>query len=267
MPQLPSPLGGSAPSEVPLAQAPLQRVLFQVRFPRALALAGGTNAPPLVALQDAVKAKYPLFSEEIGQSFHVGPAGAFATQEDKIWRFADIKNEWRISLSPDFVTLETPAYKDRADFNKRARYVLDAIERTVSPVAYQRIGVRYVNRIVGADIDRLVQLVKPAALGIAATPLAPHIQHALSEAILEVEEGQILLRSFVLPPNVTYDPAVLAPINERAWILDMDLFAVENGQFDAKLLAAKIEHSATRLYSVFRWVVEEEFLRHFGGKP
>lgn len=263
-----SPLSGPPPAEVPLPKAPLAKVLFQVRFPRVLALAGQDRINIVAGVQDALKAKYPLFSEESAPTIQFTPNGPVIGQDDKIWRFSDIKKEWRVSVTPEFATLETSAYSSRADFARRAQFVLDAIERTVSPGAFERVGVRYINRISGDAIAQLNRLVKPAALGLVAAPsVAPSVQQALSEALLEAEEGQVLMRSFVLPPNVVFDPSLFPPMNERTWVLDIDLFSTDSGEFEAKALAGRIELFSTRIYSVFRWVVEDAFLTHFGGSP
>ena len=99
-------------------------------------------------------------------------------------RFADIDGAWRVSLTPEFVALETLAYTSRGDFIGRMRTVLEAVDKHVEPAVVQRLGLRYIDRVTGEALGEIAALVRPEMLGIVHTPLARQARHELSETLL-----------------------------------------------------------------------------------
>src|SRR5688572_5094174 len=108
-----SPLSASSPKEVPLPNAPLVRVIAQVRFPLVVAIEQREFMAPF---QEAIRARYPVLRQEQMQGVLLGPPGVAAQTPQVAWRFMDETHDWRISLAPDFLALETRAYTNRADF-------------------------------------------------------------------------------------------------------------------------------------------------------
>lgn len=265
---LPVPLAGPPPAEVPLPRAPLVRVLAQVRFPTQLAI----HRPDAVAqFQERVRQAYPILHED--RAFHVvglASAGGEQTQETRSvpnWRFFEKANQWRVSLAPDFVSLETTAYTNRAEFLSRLRLVLSAVEHVFDPQEALRVGLRYIDRVSGAELGQVNTFLRPQILGLAQTELAPFAQHFMTDTQLHAEEGKIQARWGFLPPRATIDPGVLEPIDAASWILDLDMFSADVQPFNADELVGLTENFAKRSYAVFRWVVTPDFLRAYGGEP
>jgi uncharacterized protein (TIGR04255 family) len=75
-------------------------------------------------------------------------------------------------------------------------------------------------------------------------------------------------RTGFIPKGATVDPSVLMPLDERSWVLDLDLFrqAPPMIPFQPGVIADAASAFALRIYTVFRWLVNPEFLRTFGGK-
>jgi uncharacterized protein (TIGR04255 family) len=266
---MPVPLAGPPPSEVPLPRAPLARVIAQVRFPEILSIRNPDN---VAAFQDALRASYPMLVQEQVASLVISPPNQAVprVEEAKIWRFADkaVEFSWRVSLGIGYVALETTAYKSRADFLKRLSVVLKAVESNFKPAAAQRLGMRHVNRLRGEALENITALIKPSVLGILADPdeMGAATLHLLSEAQLLTSEGLLLARWGNMPANATYDPESLPPIPEPSWLMDFDMFKDEIGSFDSEALLASSTQFAERVYSVFRRMVTDEFLRFFGGE-
>jgi uncharacterized protein (TIGR04255 family) len=131
-----------------------------------------------------------------------------------------------------------------------------------------RLGVRYIDRIQGDDVKSLAKLVHPDALGVMASSLGTHVkQLALTEALLSTEWGNIHARWARLPPQSTFDPAAIAPIEEDSWVLDLDAYTENGLPFDASRIVDRAQLFAERIYALFRWSVNDDFLRHFGGEP
>jgi uncharacterized protein (TIGR04255 family) len=264
-----TPLMGPPPAEVPLPRAPLARVIAQVRFPEILSI---RNPDKVAGLQEELRAAYPILSQDQVANMVLGPQGLSAPrlEESKIWRFADsaVELSWRVSLGTNYVALETGAYRSRADFLDRLAVVLQAVERHFKPAQTQRLGVRHVNRLTGEAAQQVVRLIKPNALGILADTdgLGASVLHFLSEAQLLTEEGQLMSRWGVLPPNGTYDPESLPPLPEQSWVMDFDMSNETPHPFESAEIITSATQFAERVYSVFRAMVTDEFLRFFGGE-
>lgn len=263
------PLTGASPAEVLLERAPLARVIAQVRFPTILAI----HAPERVAsFQDAVRSSYPILDEVRAHHIVVDAAGAPTMREGVIWRFNDDANpQWRVSLSADFVALETSSYRSRDDFLARLSTVLRALEDSFRPAEAQRIGLRYIDRLSGKALTDIQALVRPEVLGIihpndgAPSSLRKAVLQLMTEALFAADEGHIKGRWGGLPSNVTHDPEALEPIVEPSWILDLDMFTATARAYESDELVRVARTFANRLYAVFREMVTAEFLRFFGG--
>lgn len=267
-----TPLSGGPPAEVPLAFAPLARVIAQARFAPILAI---RNPDKVASFQEAIRATYPVLQEEPIQQITIGPLGVPAAREGVIWRFGDRENQpqWRVSLCTDFVAIETFAYESRADFVSRFEHVVQALEQSFKPAQCQRLGVRYIDRMKGEAVARIAELISPKILGIALPngepplSLGDAVLHLMTEASFAAQEGQITARWGSLPENATYDPNALEPIDKPSWILDLDMFTTAPVAFQSEVLASTAKAFAERIYAVFREMVTDEFLRFHGGNP
>lgn len=157
-------LTGGPPKEVQLPSAPLARVIAQARFAPILAI---RNPDKVASFQEAIRTTYPILQEERAHHIVIGPVGERASREELIWRFGNREKrpEWRVSLSVDFVALETSAYVSRTDFLGRFKTVIRALEQSFTPTECQRLGVRYIDRITGEANGKIADLISPKFLG------------------------------------------------------------------------------------------------------
>ncbi|GJD96981.1 TIGR04255 family protein [Methylobacterium iners] len=264
------PLKGPPPAEVPLPRAPLVQVVAQVRFAPILAIG---RPDKVVDFQEAIRSTYPNLTDERMPHFSVGANGVPSFAESVIWRFngGSKSPKWRVSLGVDFVALETGAYVSRQDFLGRFELVLNSLQRVFAPGEIQRLGLRYVDRIVEDGLKNIHRLIKPNVLGISmpeeetSSSLYSAIQHLLTEAHLLAEEGLMQARWGHLSPNVTYDETALPALDKSSWVLDLDLFTTTPQPFESADLLQLTTRFAERNYSVFRDMVTEDFLRFYGG--
>jgi len=262
------PLVALPPEEVPLPDAPLVRVVAQVRFPPIVSI----DRPEFIGpFQEAIRDTYPILRPERTHALVVGPQGSVPVQEQMAWRFNDVEEDWRVSLTPQFLALEATKYTSRSDFLDRLRVVVEALNTHMDPPpgVVERLGVRYIDRVTDDALDEITSLVRHEILGIASTPLAARARHLLSETLFELSEGreQLLARWGHIPPNGTVDPAAIEPIEKPSWILDLDMFSTESRPFDTKEIVKDAGRYAERLYTFFRWTVTKAFLTRYGGKP
>jgi uncharacterized protein (TIGR04255 family) len=262
-----TPLAGPPPTEVPLKKPPLIRVVVQVRFP----LVASVESQEFIApFQESIRKLYPVLRPEQNRGFVVQPEGGVVeTRLTKSWRFHDVEGLWHVVLAPGFVALETVKYSSRDDFLARFRRVMQALKKHVDPTVVDRVGVRYVDRVVGENLSDLPQLIRPEVTGILGTSLRGQTQHAICQSVLALPDGsgQVSARWGLVPAQGTVDPAVVDAIDQPSWILDLDAFKTETRLLEVEAIVDQARGFAERLYSIFRWAVTAEFLRRYGGEP
>ena len=263
MSQLPAPFSGSPPAEVSLPRAPLVRVIAQVIFHPILAIRDPAAVAPF---QERIRAQYPALQPETVQRIEIALNSTAKVEQETIWRFSDAAQHWRVSLAPNFLTLETPRYTSRKDFLGRLSTIIAALQETIDPKLTQRIGLRYISRVQDDALPNLAQFIKPGFLGALDTSFGQVAQHLLTESLLMTDEGMLTARWGKLPPHATTDPHAIEPIATPSWIHDLDLFTDKSHTFGAAELAPVFESFAERLYSVFRAMVTDDYLIFYGGK-
>jgi uncharacterized protein (TIGR04255 family) len=261
---VPSPFGDEPLKEIPLPDAPLVRVVAQLRFPQ---IASIEKREFVGAFQEAIRDTYPILREEHAIALVIGPEGVNQQAGERIWRFHTADGVWRVSLAPTFVALETDRYDSRDGFFGRFGEVMDATSDTIKPALWERLGVRYVDRLDGQeDLQRLPDLVRGEVLGLAASyadegPLHTFVgqgQFALDDDV------QLLARTAILGPNGSIDPSI-PPAETRSWTLDLDMSVTGQFEFDATRITERGRELSAHVYRFFRWSVSTELLRLFGA--
>jgi uncharacterized protein (TIGR04255 family) len=255
------PLVSPPPEEVPLKDAPLVRVIAQIRFPEILSIEQRSFVAPF---QEALREAYPVLRLDQTPGLLVRPAGV-AAKPMVAWRFNDIDGNWRVSLTSEFLALETTNYESRSDFLARFRVALEALSEYFDPKQVDRLGVRYIDRITGSAVDEISALVQPEVRGISGTLAASHADHSLTETLFAVEDARVVARWGQLPPRGTVDPAAIEPAEEKSWILDLDMFSSNATPFVVDRVVEDARRYAERIYAIFRWAVTDDFLRRYGG--
>lgn len=257
------PLSGSSPAEVPLKNAPLVRVIAQVRFTPILAIA---QQATVATFQEKIRQIYPILEEEAVHHVLVPTAGGEPSiKKETIWRFYDHDKNWRVSLNSGFIAVETKSYKSRKDFLDRLELILTSMEEVFNPADVLRMGIRYIDRIEGDAVEQIASMVKPEVLGIVAADISKTSKHILTEALFTADEGEITARWGRLQPDATYDPDALDPIKGSSWILDLDMSITKTQPFKAASLTETSSLFSHRIYSLFRWMVTDNFLKFYGG--
>lgn len=261
------PLVGPPPTEVPLAEAPLIRVIAQVRFPIVASI---ESRDFIAAFQEAVRSEYPVLRPEETQNVSLGDTGVSVAKKSIAWRFESPKTGWRLTLAPDFLALETRRYTSRDDFMGRFKAALTTLVSVIEPRYVDRLGVRFIDRVEGPNLQDLGELVRREVLGILDTDyLAERTLHSICEQVFSLPEepGHLMARWGLVPANATVDPAGIDPIDAPSWLLDLDAFRVfdNSAELDVESTVALAISFTERIYKFFRWVVEDELLRRYGG--
>lgn len=258
-----NPFTGPEPQEVHLPKAPLVKVLCQIRFP---AIASIDKKEFIAPFQEEIRHNYPKLEKDQGVELSFGPqGGSFSTKV--IWRLLDKSMQWRVSVGENFLSLETSEYPGREVFIKALREVIEKMQATIQPDLIERIGLRYINRVLFTNFDHLATLLHPGVLGIVGDELNENLTNNLCETKFTLSEGlKVTGKWGLLPGGQSYDPTVLAPIEGRSWILDIDGFSEESSDFDPETVLTKLHSLADMDYRLFRFTVTDAFLKEYGGR-
>jgi uncharacterized protein (TIGR04255 family) len=238
-------------------------VIAQVRFPLIAAFA---RLDALGPFQNALRDTYPILRPEQSQALLFGPQGIEVQPAPAtVWRFHDKQDLWRVSLTTEFVALETKRYPGRDEFLKRLESVLAALQSSANPAVYDRLGIRYVNRISGSALGDISKLVRPEVVGITGTQFSAKLVHSLTENSFAAAHGRLNVRWGLLPKGATPDPTAIDPAPADSWLLDLDMSTGAQEEFEIEAVVKKARTFSSTIYSFFRWSVEDEFLRRFGG--
>lgn len=254
------PLYGDFIDHVPLKSAPLVKVIAQVRFPDVTV---NPDREFVSDFQKAIRKRYPRFVEEGTQNIVFGPAG-ISMAPSIVYRFLDASNVWRVSLTPNFMSLETRKYESGNDFVDRYRELLGHLATTVAPSHVARIGIRYVDQVQvtnGLNVDDLLERHMSEVSG-----RLPSVRHMVSELEASSKEGMVLARWGHLPEQGTHDPEIMPPVENASWFLDVDSYAgyeSELLEYDTDKVAGITHELANRAYNFFRWCVNDHFLAKF----
>ena len=256
--------------EVHLTRAPLSNVVAQVRFPTIASISKETF---ISDFQEHIRRSYPVTRSEVEISMRITstniPGAAAQPAEDArtIWRFSHPRDPWHVALSSTSLSLETNRYSDRADFSSRFNHIIKALTQTIAPGTFDRLGVRYVDRVVSPELDRLTELVRREILGVVTQADGvnrPAISHSFSETLYDLSGSTLRARWGLFPAGTAIDSLVGA-LDERNWILDLDMFTELPQEFLPETLSELLNDFSAQIYRFFRWAVTPEFLRTFGA--
>lgn len=279
------PWGATLFDEVHLKNAPLERVLCQVRFPNLTRLAADPAMQSEIAL--ALADEYPVFNEGHEITIQFGPEGIVQGQgEGKVWNLTSGDGGWQVSTGTQFVALASTKYTSREDFTERLKRVVDVVASIVSVPHCDRIGFRYTNRVHLDEIPlgELNDLLRPVMRGGLGVPLSGQKPiTAMNEALydmsppdvpagtpVELTDG-VQARWGLLPAGGQID-LTLPAYGRSTWVLDIDSFrsigrnAPPPSLFTASQIGDQVTELAGRGYQFFRWAVTAEFLDRFGAQ-
>ena len=238
-------------------------VVAQVRFPLVVSINDESFVGPF---QEWIRTQYPDLERAVEAQVMLGPDGVHRSEGGVVWKFSSPNNDWHVALTTGFVALSTTAYTTRFEFLERLRFVLNALEEWLRPRRVTRLGIRYVDRLDGADVDRLGTYVRPEVLGPAIVEPGDLgvLRHALTECHYELSGGTSLrARWGRLPAGTSLDPSVSAAAGP-SWVCDLDA-SIENIEFDKDDLMGRAATFGDVIYRYYRWAVTDEFIRAHGG--
>jgi uncharacterized protein (TIGR04255 family) len=256
-------------AEVHLVDAPLARVLTQVRYSRTPALVSPAGEAQLAE----ALGRYPVRRQGVAQAVvvQIGPQGiaqAPPSPTSQILTFSEPQERWKVTVSDTSLSIETSEYDTRDDFCQRALEVFEAVAAVDLPPVVDRIGVRYIDRLVGDALGRVGDYLHPSLIGLTGaieTSDLEVVQSVTQSRIRAMSNELLTINSGLVPAGAIVDPVVPA-LNEPSWLLDIDVATIAGGQaFEPSEVAALVRGFAEHAYIFFRFATTDEFLNDFGG--
>ncbi len=264
------PFTGDGQTSVELRDAPLELVLCQVRWPEMSFLQDDQLRPLAMRFGHALSQEYPIFSEAKEVNYVIGPEGVTQNVVGSVYQWVSVDEAWHISLAKRFVTIFSTKYTNYAEFDRRLRVAMEQVKALLEVQVIERIGIRYVNRLSDEGImGTLSELVRPEVLGYLALPTAVGdvaLRSSTNQANYSVGDANLQVRSGVLPPGETVDPAVPA-LNVASWVLDLDASSEGRRPLHLDEISGRASHLSDIAYDYFKFVTTQGFIDRFGGRP
>jgi uncharacterized protein (TIGR04255 family) len=229
----------------PLARSPLAVVVFQVKYEQNLSIGDGDTGLRVYEHLGGPDGRYirvePI--QIVGAALQVSPLGLAQVPSANVpsrgFRMRNEDGTLILSLMPDFAALETTAYglwKD--DFRERLVELISALSENIKPRVEERLGLRYVNKIVEPGISTPADfrgIISDGLLGAAADDYwSAGVTGAQQQLEMDVNGGiRCVLRHGTLARNTG--------IGLEGYLLDIDVFREQPRRFDIDNIGATID--------------------------
>lgn len=261
------PFTGDTNRKVRLDAAPLQLVIVQIQWPEHTRLTSSFDTA-VKSFSSELKG-FPLANTASEAEFKISPDGIEQVQGGVSYEYSSADGIWTVHLNQKFLSLSCGAYPDYKfqDLLDKLEPILHAVHKCLGIEVISRVGVRYVNRVENEDnIADLNQHFKSEALGyqFLDVPEGITLHGSLSQALYELNGIALNVRSGLMAPGQTPDQA-LAPLEKRAWALDLDAFQVTNQRFSLNSVMETVGNLSDTCYDFFKYVLLEAGETAFGG--
>lgn len=261
-----NPLTDAPPADFRLREAPLERVLAAIQFPAILKIAEPTGQG-VAPFQDRIRSIYPNFQRQDDHTVQIqlNPNGELQSvvAQRTNWRFFDRDRMWRVTLSPESLSLETMRhYTCRDDFLARLAELITATSEVYSPSETTRLGFRYLNVFGPKKMARLDEYVHQGLRGLASGELRPGLAFASNVSIFGVPEGTLAVKHGFLREGGQHE-FMEAPVPDERWYLDLDAWTEAAVNFEASSINDQAILLTDRICSFFNWAMTPTFMDEY----
>jgi len=242
------------------ARNPLIAAICQARFPPILRII----AEPPVDFQERIRTEYPLMTERSLDAIELPPGVPPAVAEvlkrsvpDRRlvgYDFASADEQWKVSLTRDFLALSTSAYSRWEGFRAHWDGPLKALIEVYKPAFFTRLGLRYQNLIRRSALNQAPDatwsdFVRPHIAGVLAVPgVAGAVDEARCQVIIQLPHFKGKVR-------ITYGIVQAGDEKEDCFLIDSDSYTEERTSIgDVDNIFNYFNRQSGRL---FRWCIQD----------
>jgi uncharacterized protein (TIGR04255 family) len=258
----------------------LAQALGQIRYPLRPRLQTLDGVAPL---QERLVELFPYMNQEDVQqvSLLMGPGlqPASNTQMARTWRFTDDVG-WALIVAPDATTLAIGSeYEDFEEFSTRFAAAIAALHETAGLPRCDRLGLRYVDiaEMPAGDDHAWRDWFRPEFIGWTGSPILggdTRVVTSITQTQLAAPPAgelvgipldiQAIIRHGYIPANTMVPGVAPAPIENPAFLLDVDLFIEGHQPFDGEELARQVTLLHDQIDRFFRWSLTAAGEQYFG---
>jgi uncharacterized protein (TIGR04255 family) len=215
-------------------------------------------------LGDVIGSDYPFCETQQEAQLMITPQGVTHQPGDTLYKLISGDRSWTVTLGSTFMALDTVKYSGHEDFIDRVAQVFDALLEAAPIPGLSRLGYRYTNRITDAsDLAALTSYFRPDILGAIAQGEAQGLVHSANESVYSDGDGFLLVRTALLRPNSSIDPALPA-VETKSWVLDLDAYIeLAPAGLHPRNVRALAKDQADRARRHFRELITEDFRERF----
>lgn len=245
---------------VKLENPPLALVLAQIRWPEYGRFVRNFES---TALDFGERLDgFPLFTESKETTFQISPEGVTQTEGDTVYQWRSDDDVWGVHLSKRFVTLFCTRHEGYSfkEFSSRLEALTKLIHGTLGVRTYERIGMRYVNRITDVMLlEKLEEVFSPAVLGyyqLNNFDKNASFVSGFSQAMYQADEVALSVRSGFLAPGDVPDPSI-APSALQSWVLDLDASTEQRMSYSPSQTVEAVGKLSDAAFDFFKLVLIE----------
>jgi uncharacterized protein (TIGR04255 family) len=176
----------------------------------------------------------------------IGPAAAEGMSNPSMgtagggWRLSATDGSWHVNVEAASVSIESSSYGSWvSDFSPRLGQVLMALATVDAPVVESRLGLRYINILVGSAIGRSPLLV-PGELARLIAPwlLGPLDESSHLQSFVQMTQGRVTFK-FERDNAILNHGVVSTENGELGYLIDIDAFREGGRAFKADDILAQ----------------------------
>lgn len=249
------------------AKPPVFYFLTQVRFNRV------TQMEQYVpAFQEALRRDgFADFNEEVQLEVAWQQSGSAQPEIQQLhrkrWLFNDMNKQSGFVLQDDALVFHTTAYTCFSDCKAAVMGALQKLDAEVGLNFTQRVGMRYLDRVLVADFSQLNDLLHPGLLGLAGD-VTGNLRHSFSETVSVVDGLTLVLKSFVSPSGLMLPPDLqgitLALPDEFVGnrspqvVIDSDCYVEKRFAFEMATIEEHLDRLHDQLLGLFEQATTQE---------
>ena len=263
-----NPLTSEISDEEMLRNLPIVWALARIEFPPIKSVVHDSY---IAGFQEAVRQTYPEYAKRVSIGLTITPEGRPSGRElPPVHDFKNAEGRTTISLGENFIAVNSLAYKNRQEFLGSLASIAGAAEKCLKPNRVSRLGVRFICRLTGDDVDKIQSFVRADFV----PPMARFLKKGVSggsqsRAIYQTGEDSTLIAQwgFIPPDAEVTELQGVPPLDEngnrvQSWIMDADCVVLPQSPvaFTEGEVVAGASPMVNRICAFLAWVFSGELV-------